>query len=82
MIYFSNYNIVFILSISLVYQHKLKLYKLTPFQACFVENKKKYMFIRPFHDFLDVTKSKELYSNYDNFNSSICKLVHEIFDMF
>lgn len=31
----------------------------------------------PKHNFLAVTKSKELYCTYDNFNSTICKSVHE-----
>ena len=44
---------------------------------CITENKKKCMYIKPKHDFLAVTKSKELYSTYDDFNPSLCKSVHE-----
>lgn len=76
-VYFNNNNIVFILNIPLVYQHELSLYKLIPLPACITEDKKKCMYIKPKHEFLAVTKSKELYSAYDNFNPTICKAVQE-----
>jgi len=76
-VYFNNNNIVFNLNIPLVYQHELSLYKLIPLPACITEDKTKCMYIKPKHDFLAVTKSKELYSTYDNFNPTICKSVHE-----
>jgi hypothetical protein len=50
-VYFNNDNIVFILNISLVYQHKLSLYKLIPLPACIAGNKKKCIYIRLKHDF-------------------------------
>jgi len=76
-VYYSNNNIVFILNIPLVYQHDLSLYKLIPLPVCADDDKKKCMYIRPKHDFLAVTKSKELYSTYDNFNPTTCRSVHE-----
>ncbi|XP_050060778.1 uncharacterized protein LOC126551465 [Aphis gossypii] len=76
-VYYNENNLVFILNIPLVYQHDLSLYKLIPLPVCVADNKKKCMYIRPKHDFLAVTKSKELYSTYDNFNPTICKTAHE-----
>lgn len=76
-VYTNNNNLVFILNIPLVYQHELSLYKLIPLPVCVPENKKKCMYIKPKHDFLAVTKTKELYSTYDNFNPTICKSVNE-----
>jgi len=76
-VYTNNNNIVFILNIPLVYQHELSLYNLIPLPVCVPENKKKCMYIKPKHDFLAVTKTKELYSTYDNFNPTICKSVHD-----
>lgn len=76
-VYYNNDNTVFILNIPLVHQQELSLYKLIQFPTCVAGNKKKCMYIRPKHDFLAVTKSKELYSTYDNFNPTICKSVHE-----
>jgi len=76
-VYYNKNNLVFILNTPLVYQHDLSLYKLIPLPVCVADNKKKCMYIRPNHDFLAVTKSKELYSTYDSFNPTICKTAHE-----
>lgn len=77
--YNNNNSIVFNLKIPLVYQHELSLYKLIPLPACVTEDKKKCMYIKHKNDFSAVTKSKELYSTYDNFNPTICKSVHDVF---
>ncbi|KAE9533068.1 hypothetical protein AGLY_009496 [Aphis glycines] len=76
-VYYNKNNLVFILNIPLVYQHDLSLYKLILLPVCVADNKKKCMYIRFKHDFLAVTKSKEFYSTYDNFNPTICKTAHE-----
>ena len=76
-VYYNKNNLVFILNIPLVYQHDLSLYKLIPLPVCVTNDKKKCMYIKPKHDFLAVTKSKELYSTYDNFNPTICRTAHE-----
>jgi len=76
-VYSNNNNIVFILNILLVYQHVLSLYNLIPLPVCITGNKNKCMYIKHKHDFLAVTKSKELYSTYDKFNAAICKSVLE-----
>ncbi len=69
-IYYSNDKIVFILNIPLVYQYELTLFQLIPIPNC---NDNNCVYIKPNYKYLAVSKSKEMYSVYDEIDKSHCK---------
>ena len=74
-VYYSNNNLVFIVKIPLVYQNEFTLYNLIPKPVSLGDTH--YMYIKPSYNFLTVSRSKELYSTYDNFNYAQCKQTHD-----
>ncbi|XP_060859873.1 uncharacterized protein LOC132937056 [Metopolophium dirhodum] len=70
-IYYSNNNIVFIITIPLIYQNNFILYNLIPKLYC--QNIINCMYIAPSHKFLAISKNKEHYVAYDEFHYSQCK---------
>ncbi|KAF0714766.1 Envelope fusion protein, partial [Aphis craccivora] len=69
-IYYSNDKIVFILNIPLVYQYELSLFQLIPIPN---RNDNNCVYIKPNYKYLAVSKSKEIYSVYDEIDQSLCK---------
>jgi hypothetical protein len=72
-VYFSNNKIVFIILLPLVYQNELTLYHLISrpiykLNDCF--------YTKPNYNFLAISKTKELYTTYDEFHYSACKTAH------
>lgn len=70
-IYYSNNNIVFVITIPLIYQNNFILYHLIPKPYC--QNIINCMYIAPSHKFLAISKNKEHYVAYDEFHYSQCK---------
>ncbi|XP_060855486.1 uncharacterized protein LOC132933186 [Metopolophium dirhodum] len=69
-IYYSDDKIVFIITVPLVYQHELTLFQLIPIPIC---NQNNCLYVKPNHKYLAISKSKELYSTYDEIDRSQCK---------
>lgn len=69
-IYYSNDKVVFVLSVPLVYQHELTLFQLIPKPNCENNN---CLYVKPNHNYLTLTRSKELYSTYDKIDQNLCK---------
>ncbi|KAL4107224.1 hypothetical protein QTP88_017607 [Uroleucon formosanum] len=70
-IYYSNNNIVFILTIPLIYQNNFILYHLIPKPYCHTNIN--CIYIAPSHKFLAISKNKEHYVAYDEFHYNQCK---------
>ncbi|KAL4107964.1 hypothetical protein QTP88_018233 [Uroleucon formosanum] len=70
-IYYSNNNIVFILTIPLIYQNNFILYHLIPKPYCHANING--IYIAPSHKFLTISKNKEHYVAYDEFHYNQCK---------
>jgi hypothetical protein len=66
-VYYDNDRLVFKISLPLVYQHTLTLFHLIPKPVCESNN---CIFIKPSYKFLAVSRSKDLYSIYDNFKQT------------
>jgi len=67
-IYYLNDKVIFVLSIPLVYQHELTLFQLIPILSCENNN---CLYVKPNHNYLAITRAKELYSIYDS-DQSLC----------
>ncbi|KAE9523210.1 hypothetical protein AGLY_016377 [Aphis glycines] len=72
-VYCSDNRIVFIITLPLVYQNELTLYHLIPKPVCKLTN---CLYIKPSYNFLAISKTKELYTTYDQFHYSACKSAH------
>ncbi len=72
-VYCSDNRIVFIITLPLVYQNELTLYHLIPKPVCKLTN---CIYIKPSYNFLAISKTKELYTTYDQFHYSACKSAH------
>jgi len=70
-VYFSNNKIVFVITLPLVYQNDLTMYHLIPKPVC--NDNINCMYIKPSYNFLAISKTKELYTTYDQFHNSACK---------
>lgn len=69
-IYYSNDNLVFIISLPLIYQNDFLLYNLIPVPVC-IDND--CVYIKPSNKYLAISKSKEHYATYDEFYYTHCK---------
>jgi len=69
-IYYLNDKVVFVLSVPLVYQQELTLFQLIPIPSC---EKNNCLYVKPNHNYLAITRSKELYSTYDKIDQNLCK---------
>ncbi|XP_060881048.1 uncharacterized protein LOC132952688 isoform X1 [Metopolophium dirhodum] len=69
-IYYANDNLVFILTLPLIYQNDFILYNLIPMPVC-TENDCYY--IKPSNKYLAISKTKEHYALYDEFYYTHCK---------
>ncbi|KAE9522778.1 hypothetical protein AGLY_016819, partial [Aphis glycines] len=72
-VYCSDNRIVFIITLPLVYQNELTLYHLIPKPVCKLTN---CLYIKPNYNFLAISKTKKLYTTYDQFHYSACKSPH------
>jgi len=70
-VYYSNNNIVFVLTIPLIYQNNFILYNLIPKPYC--TNDMNCIYIAPSYKFIAISKNKEHYVAYDDFHYSQCK---------
>ena len=73
-IYYANDNIVFILTLPLIYQYNFILYNLIPKPVCKENN---CVYIKPSNKFLAISRSKEHYATYDEFHYTYCKHARE-----
>ncbi|KAE9542584.1 hypothetical protein AGLY_002495 [Aphis glycines] len=64
-IYYSNDKIV-----PLIYQQELTLYKLISIPVCISNN---CLYVKPNYKYLAISRSNELYSNYDEIDQTLCK---------
>lgn len=69
-IYYSDYNLVFIVNIPLVYHHVLTLYQLISIPICTNNN---CIYVKPNYKYIAISRSKELYSMYDDIDKTLCK---------
>ncbi|CAI6353722.1 unnamed protein product [Macrosiphum euphorbiae] len=69
-IYYANDNLVFIISLPLIYQNDFILYNLIPVPVC-IDNDCAY--IKPSNKYIAISKSKEHYATYDEFYYTHCK---------
>lgn len=68
--YYSDCNIVFVLKIPLVYHHVFTLYKLISIPICNINN---CIYVKPNYNYIAISRSKELYSMYDDIDKTLCK---------
>jgi hypothetical protein len=69
-IYYSNDNLVFVISLPLIYQNDFILYNLIPVPVCINND---CVYIKPSNKYLAISKSKEHYATYDEFFYTHCK---------
>ncbi|KAF0726158.1 Integrase catalytic domain-containing protein [Aphis craccivora] len=69
-IYYANDNLVFIISLPLIYQNDFILYNLIPVPVCIGND---CVYIKPINKYLAISKSKEHYATYDEFYYTHCK---------
>lgn len=69
-IYYANDNLVFIISLPLIYQNDFILYNLIPVPVCTGND---CVYIKPINKYLAISKSKEHYATYDEFYYTHCK---------
>lgn len=69
-IYYSNDNLVFIISLPLIYQNNFILYNLIPVPVCTGTD---CVYVKPSNKYLAISKTKEHYAIYDEFYYTHCK---------
>jgi hypothetical protein len=74
-VYYSNDNLVFVITIHLVHKDNFILYNLIPKPIC--KKNMNCMYVKPSYNFIAISKTKERYTTYNNSHYAKCKYARD-----